>query len=52
MFTGIIEEIGISKAITRNSLTVEARMVMEDMRLGDSIARRVSRLRLCPKQKG
>jgi len=38
MFTGIIEEIGISKAITRNSLTIEAREVLGDMKLGDSIA--------------
>ncbi|MDC7293022.1 riboflavin synthase [Butyrivibrio sp. DSM 10294] len=42
MFTGIIEEIGRVKAISRNSansrLTIEAKKVLEDVRIGDSIA--------------
>lgn len=42
MFTGIIEEIGKIKSVTRGSrsvtLEVEARKVLEDTRTGDSIA--------------
>ena len=42
MFTGIIEEIGRIKAISRGAnsavLTVEAARVLEDVHLGDSIA--------------
>ncbi|WP_022779784.1 riboflavin synthase [Butyrivibrio sp. AE3009] len=42
MFTGIIEEIGRVKAISRNSansrLTIEAKKVLEDVHIGDSIA--------------
>ena len=42
MFTGIIEEIGKIKGISRGSnsavLTIEAHTVLEDVHLGDSIA--------------
>ena len=42
MFTGIIEEIGTIKEVNRGAhsavLTVEARKVLEDVHLGDSIA--------------
>lgn len=42
MFTGLIEELGKIKRITRqpkgSSLTIEASHILEDMRLGDSIA--------------
>ena len=42
MFTGIIEEIGKIKGISRGSnsavLTIEAHTVLEDLHLGDSIA--------------
>nr|WP_297708195.1 riboflavin synthase [uncultured Butyrivibrio sp.] len=42
MFTGIIEEIGRVKAISRNSansrLTIEAKKVLEDVHIGESIA--------------
>lgn len=42
MFTGIIEEIGTVKSVTRGAksftLTVEARTVLEDTLIGDSIA--------------
>ncbi len=42
MFTGIIEEIGNLKHITRSGqaliLTIEARRILEDVKLGDSIA--------------
>lgn len=42
MFTGLIEEIGIIKGIKRHpqgmTLTIEATLILEDMKLGDSIA--------------
>ena len=38
MFTGIIEEIGIVKSATTHHLVIEAKNVLEDMRVGDSIA--------------
>jgi riboflavin synthase len=38
MFTGIIEEIGIVKEISRDRLTFEAYKVLEGTKLGDSIA--------------
>lgn len=42
MFTGIIEEVGRIKAISRSSqdisLEIEAKKVLEDVKLGDSIA--------------
>lgn len=42
MFTGIIEEIGIVKGINRGaesaSITIETKKVLEDVKLGDSIA--------------
>jgi riboflavin synthase len=42
MFTGLIEEIGVIKGIKRHSqgmtLTIEASLILEDMKLGDSIA--------------
>ena len=37
MFTGIIEEIGIVKSVSANKLVIEAKYVVEDMRVGDSI---------------
>lgn len=42
MFTGLIEEIGIIKGIKRHpqgmTLIIEASLILEDMKLGDSIA--------------
>ena len=38
MFTGIVEEIGIVRGISPGRLTVEAKKVLEDAKLGDSIA--------------
>lgn len=42
MFTGLIEEIGVIKVIKRHTqgmtLTIEASLILEDMKLGDSIA--------------
>lgn len=42
MFTGIIEELGMIKAVsqdsTRYELTISAKKVLEDVQLGDSIA--------------
>ena len=42
MFTGIIEEIGIIKKVTRGpksaKLTIEAKKVLSDTKLGDSIS--------------
>ncbi len=38
MFTGIIEEIGKIQVITSNKITVECVTVIEDTKLGDSIA--------------
>ncbi|MBM3939610.1 MAG: riboflavin synthase [SAR202 cluster bacterium] len=38
MFTGIVEEVGIVKAASRHRLTVGAKSVLNDLRLGDSIA--------------
>lgn len=38
MFTGIVEEIGIVKSATTHDLVIEAKKVIEDMRIGDSIA--------------
>ena len=38
MFTGIIEETGRVKAITQNRITVEAKIVTEGTKPGDSIA--------------
>jgi riboflavin synthase len=42
MFTGLIEELGTIKQIKRHSkglsLTISAHMILEDMKLGDSIA--------------
>ena len=38
MFTGIVEEIGSVSALQPGSLVVKARHVLEDLRLGDSIA--------------
>ncbi len=38
MFTGIVEEIGTVKGVTRNSLSVQAVTVLGGTRLGDSIA--------------
>jgi riboflavin synthase len=38
MFTGIIEEIGIVKSATTNHLAIEAKIVLENIRVGDSIA--------------
>lgn len=42
MFTGIIEEVGIIRAIKKGGssavLTIEAKKLMEDMAIGDSIA--------------
>jgi riboflavin synthase len=38
MFTGIVEEIGSVKAIARTSLSVQARTVLENTKLGDSIS--------------
>lgn len=38
MFTGIVEEIGIARGISPGRLTIEADKVLEDTKLGDSIA--------------
>jgi len=38
VFTGIVEELGTVVAASPTSLTVAARQVLEDLRLGDSIA--------------
>ena len=42
MFTGIIEEIGVIKSITTNSMgldiVVEADLILNDLKLGDSVA--------------
>ena len=37
MFTGIVEEVGRVKAVERNSLTIEASKVMDDLKISDSI---------------
>jgi len=38
MFTGIVEEIGVIKSITDRQLTVGAKVVLRDTKLGDSIS--------------
>lgn len=38
MFTGIVEELGKIKAITTSSICISARKVLEDTKIGDSIA--------------
>ena len=38
MFTGIVEEVGIVAKISDNAMTVRASKVLEDVKLGDSIA--------------
>jgi len=38
MFTGIVEEIGVVRGINPRSLTVEAKIVFEDIKQGDSIS--------------
>ncbi len=38
MFTGIIEEIGIIKYKGTSSIKIEAKKILEDIRIGDSIA--------------
>ena len=38
MFTGIVEEVGSVTKISDNALTVRASKIIEDMKLGDSIA--------------
>ncbi|MBM3173693.1 MAG: riboflavin synthase, partial [Chloroflexi bacterium] len=38
MFTGIIEEIGIVKSFNLGRLTIGAKKILEDTKLGDSIA--------------
>lgn len=38
MFTGIIEELGKVLTITSNKITIECKLVLEDINLGDSIA--------------
>ena len=38
MFTGIVEEVGIVAKISDNGMTVRASKVLEDVKLGDSIA--------------
>ena len=38
MFTGIVEEVGVVAGLQGHLLRVQARDVMEDLRLGDSIA--------------
>jgi riboflavin synthase len=38
MFTGIVEEIGITKETSREHLAFEARKVLEGLKVGDSIA--------------
>ena len=38
MFTGIIEEIGIVKNVATNHLVIEAKNVLDNMRVGDSMS--------------
>ena len=38
MFTGIVEEVGVVAKISDNGMTVRASKVLEDVKLGDSIA--------------
>ena len=38
MFTGIVEEIGSVVSISNNGMTIRAKKVMSDLKLGDSIA--------------
>ena len=38
MFTGIVEEIGTAGALDNNRLVIRASRVMEDLKMGDSIA--------------
>ncbi|MDA0263757.1 MAG: riboflavin synthase [Chloroflexi bacterium] len=38
MFTGIVEEVGVVASISANAMTVRASKVVEDLKLGDSIA--------------
>lgn len=38
MFTGIVEELGKVQTITENKIIVEAKTVLDDAKLGDSIA--------------
>ena len=38
MFTGIVEEVGVVAGLPGHRLSVQAREVMEDLKLGDSIA--------------
>ena len=38
MFTGIIEEVGKLKSLTRGKITIECRQILEDMKIGDSIS--------------
>ena len=38
MFTGIVEEVGVLRALCEGSITIAARKVLEGTRLGDSIA--------------
>ena len=38
MFTGIIEEIGKAQAVTNNKITIQASKVLENTKIGDSIA--------------
>ena len=38
MFTGIIEELGKVQAVTNNKITIQASKVLENTKLGDSIA--------------
>ena len=38
MFTGIVEEVGSVAHITENGMTIRASMVLEDLKIGDSVA--------------
>ena len=38
MFTGIIEELGTVRLITTNKIQIECKIVLDDVKLGDSIA--------------
>ena len=38
MFTGIIEELGKIQTITQNRITIQAKTILENTKLGDSIA--------------
>ena len=38
MFTGIIEELGIVRQITTNRIIIECKQILDDIKLGDSIA--------------